>query len=107
MAGEGRVTRRNRAAPQRVRDALSETYGRVGTWRAVAAAWGISAALAWRVAVEGYWPRDAALRRQLLARAGVGLRRRDLFALPTAELRRRLENREEVRGGDEDETGTA
>lgn len=102
MAGEGRVTSGNRGMRGLVAARLRGDYERLGTWRAVAAAWGISPALAWRVAMDGYWPRDAALRRRLLTRAGVWVsRRRDLFSLSVDELRRRLEHREEVTCDDE------
>lgn len=37
----------------------------VGGWRAVGRALGISEGLAWRIAVEGYMPKGAGLRRKL------------------------------------------
>ena len=89
-----------------------------GGWRAVGAAYGITAGMAWRIARQGYEPKDALIRVKLglparamapvCRRCGIvhvskrcsrGRRRvyRDLFETPDELLRWQMENREEVK----------
>jgi hypothetical protein len=44
---------------------LQALYERLGTWRAVAASLGVSAGMAYRVAVHGYEPKDPRIRQRL------------------------------------------
>lgn len=46
----------------RLRVGLSSAYERVHNWRVVAAEFHITSGMAWRIAVEGYEPRDAHIR---------------------------------------------
>lgn len=48
-----------------LRHRLRADYQRIRNWRLVAEAYGVSKGLAYRIAVEGYEPKSAALRRKL------------------------------------------
>ena len=95
-------------ARKKIRSAIAAEYDHLcsdGGWIAVGERWGLSPAMAWRIVREGYWPRDAGIRRGLVQRAwelGVAVRRRgrrvDLYAMETGVLRWKLENRKVMNG---------
>ncbi len=95
---------------------MEKAYKRLGTWRRVGEAFGISSGMAFRIARRGYEPKDAKIRaklglasyaqapvcekcgvvhvsRRCTARPALWMRR--VWDTPTDELRWRLENREE------------
>ena len=95
---------------------LKKTYERLGTWRAVGEVYRISGGMAFRIALQGYEPKDLKIRSRLgltsMAPAPVcakcgkvhvskrctarpALWMRKVWDTPEAELRWRLENREE------------
>jgi hypothetical protein len=94
---------------------LRKSYHRLGRWRAVGAAYGITAGMAWRIARQGYEPKDPLIRikLELPARAMAPVCRRcgavhvskrcsrsrrrvyrDLSEMPVELLRWQMENRE-------------
>ena len=100
-----------------IRRDIKKAYKRLKNWRAVGRAFGISAAMAWRISERGYEPKDARIRLQLgmpalglapvceacgevhVARRCPARRRRRvrrLIDLPVEELRRMIEEREEI-----------
>jgi hypothetical protein len=101
-----------------VRRELVKAYRELGNWRAVGRAFGISGGMAFRVAVQGYEPKEPRIRVRLGLSArvevsacphcgGVHLKRgcdvrrprhRDLWAMESEELLFALENRVEVGG---------
>ncbi len=94
-------------AHKQIRAKLRQEYESMadqGGYKAVAASWGLSSAMVWRILnEEGYWPSDPEIREQLLVQAqrrGVLVKRpgrkRDLFSMDPEELRWRIENRLEV-----------
>lgn len=99
-----------------VRRKVEKCYGELRNWRRVGAELGISGGMAYRIAVDGYEPREAQIRVRLglaamaeapvCERCGVvhvskrctGKRRRgrDLWELEADVLRMMLERREEI-----------
>ncbi len=95
---------------------LLKEYKKMGTWDAVAAHYGLTKPLVWRVAMQHYEPKKPHIRHRLglpaLMPAPVCLKcgkvhvtkrctatrphYRSLFAMPTRALRRAMERREEI-----------
>lgn len=101
-----------------LRHRLERAYQRLGTWRRVGEAFGISGAMAFRVARRGYEPKDTLIRSRLglasYAKAPVCLKcgvvhvsrrctarpalwMKKVWDTPSEELRWRLVNREEFK----------
>lgn len=98
-----------------IRREIQKAYKKAGNWRVVARQFGITPAMAWRIAVDGYEPKEAKIRVKLglaaMAPAPVcphcgevhikkrcpekRRQHRDLFAMDEGELRQALEGREE------------
>ena len=101
-----------------VRREVQKSYRRLQNWRRVGAELGITCGMAWRIGVQGYEPKEGRIRvRRGLSAMGVApactrcgvvhvskkctrsqvLRwRRDLWDWPVGELRRALENRQDL-----------
>ena len=95
---------------------LKNAYRRLGGWRLVGRAYGISAGMAYRIAKQRYEPKDPHIRVRLGLPARVEVsacphcgdvhikrgcslvrpRHRDLFGMPIDELSKALHNREEI-----------
>jgi len=100
-----------------IRRDIKKAYKRLKNWRAVGRAFGISAAMAWRISEQGYEPKDVDIRLRLgMTALGVApvcevcgevhvskvcpLKRkrrvRRLIDYPVGELRRMIEERVDV-----------
>jgi hypothetical protein len=98
---------------------VKKAYKKLGNWRAVGREFGVSGGMAYRIAVDGYEPKEARIRvrlglaamvpapacrvcgevhvsRRCVKLTTVTRRARSLFDLPVKELRRMLEEREEL-----------
>ena len=102
-----------------VRHDIQELYKKLGSWRSVGLRFGISPAMAWRIAKQGYEPKDPEVRKSLnlklfFTAAACGAcgkvhttlrcvdgrrkkRYRSLYSWPVEELRQAIENRVEMR----------
>lgn len=75
-----------------------------GGYEAVAASWGLSGGMVWRIVNEkNYWPADPEIRRRIEIQArnrgiviGKRGRKKDLWAMDPVELKWRMQNREKV-----------
>ena len=94
-------------AHKQIREKLREEYEsqrEAGGYNAVAASWGLTSGMVWRIVNEpDYWPSDPEIRERVIFQAqlrGVLVRRpgrkRDLFSLEPEELAWMVENRLEV-----------
>ena len=74
-----------------VRRKIREAYRREGNWEKVSRRFGVSKAMAWRIANEpGYEPKDPTIRKKLGLRRG---RKVDWMMMDEEEVRRAFEER--------------
>ena len=100
-----------------IRRELRKAHRKLHNWRAVGREWDLNCGMAYRIAVDGYEPKDARIRVKLglpamvpapvcrlcgvvhvskRCTAKAARRPRDLWDLPVGELRRMLEERMEL-----------